>query len=262
MKSLTDLIYDEEPTVDEMSQNDLNKLDTSNIKHNYQAGRPSTLVTEKASKNFGIKFNTIIDQIDEEYQEKIEFMRKVYRCIIKAKFVTGGNKVEGIDEMMPSDSDEEEMAENNTYRKAKLGEAAEDSGEEEDDKYLKPHLRNLPTKEELIKIKKREEFIDEDYGYFKQGTYVRVEVEVDKKIATIMDPTKVVTLCALEKREEQFGYMRVKIKKHRWYPHILKNKDPLIFSIGWRRFQSLPVLTTEDQNERTRMLKYTPKFGM
>lgn len=55
--------------------------------------------------------------------------------------------------------------------------------------------------------------------------------------------------------------MRVKIKKHRWYPHILKNKDPLIFSIGWRRFQSIPVLTTEDQNERIRMLKYTPKFG-
>ena len=56
--------------------------------------------------------------------------------------------------------------------------------------------------------------------------------------------------------------MRMRIKKHRWYPHILKNKDPLIFSIGWRRFQSVPVFVTEDQNERTRMLKYTPKFGV
>jgi len=30
--------------------------------------------------------------------------------------------------------------------------------------------------------------------------------------------------------------LRVKIKKHRWYPHILKNKDPIIFSMGWRKF--------------------------
>jgi ribosome biogenesis protein BMS1 len=41
----------------------------------------------------------------------------------------------------------------------------------------------------------------------------------------------------------------------------LKNKDPIIFSIGWRKFQSLPVYTTEDENSRMRMIKYTPKFG-
>jgi len=163
--------------------------------------------------------------------------------------------------MQPSDSDEEEMAENQKHRQEQLGANADDSGEEEDDKFLKPHLRNQPTKEEILKIKKRDEFIDEDYGYFKEGTYVRVEVEIPKKYAVRMEPQKIVTLCALEKREEQFGLMRVKIKKHRWYPHVLKNKDPLIFSIGWRRFQSIPVFTTEDQNERTRMLKYTPKFG-
>jgi ribosome biogenesis protein BMS1 len=55
--------------------------------------------------------------------------------------------------------------------------------------------------------------------------------------------------------------LRVKIKKHRWYPHIMKNKDPLIFSIGWRKFQTLPVYCMEDENQRMRMIKYTPKFG-
>ena len=77
-----------------------------------------------------------------------------------------------------------------------------------------------------------------------------------------MDPGTLVTLCCISKQEEAMGYMRCKIKKHRWYPHVLKNKDPLVFSIGWRRFQTIPLYTVEDQDTRTRMLKYTPKFGM
>ena len=60
-------------------------------------------------------------------------------------------------------------------------------------------------------------------------------------------------------------YVRVKIKKHRWYPHVLKTKDPVTFSIGWRKFQSVPVYTMEDESGNAevnmRMIKYTPKFG-
>merc|ERR1712226_1082572 len=48
-------------------------------------------------------------------------------------------------------------------------------------------------------------------------------------------------------------------KKHRRHKKILKCNDPLIFSVGWRRFQSIPVFSTEDQNRRHRYLKYTPE---
>ncbi len=60
----------------------------------------------------------------------------------------------------------------------------------------------------------------------------------------------------------QYQYLRVKIKKHRWYPHILKNKDPLILSVGWRKFQTVPIYCQDDvEAQRLRLLKYTPKFG-
>jgi hypothetical protein len=193
-KTLTDLIYDEETSADDLPDSEINKLDTSNIKHNFIAGKPSSLINMKSCKSYGVKFNTITDQLDDEYQSRIDFMRKLYCIIIKSKFITGGAKIEGLDEMLPTDSDEEEMAENATHRKRKLGEAAEDSAEDDDDKFLKPHMKNKPTKEDLIKLQKREEFIDENYGYFKQGSYVRVEVEIDRNIANLMDPNKVVTL--------------------------------------------------------------------
>lgn len=57
------------------------------------------------------------------------------------------------------------------------------------------------------------------------------------------------------------GYMRVRFKKHRWYPHVLKNRDPLIFSVGWRQFQSIPIFIAEDEGIRKRQIKYTPRFG-
>lgn len=38
------------------------------------------------------------------------------------------------------------------------------------------------------------------------------------------------------------------MKKHRWFPKILKSDDVLLFSAGWRRFQSLPMYALEDRS--------------
>lgn len=104
----------------------------------------------------------------------------------------------------------------------------------------------------------------EKFGHFKIGTYMRIELKLDKGISRKIKPEYPVVLCSLKQHELNFAFLRVKIKKHRWYPHVLKTKDPVVFSIGWRKFQSIPVYTMEDEanlESSMRMIKYTPKFG-
>ncbi|CAN1311882.1 Ribosome biogenesis protein bms1 [Linum perenne] len=95
---------------------------------------------------------------------------------------------------------------------------------------------------------------------FRTGTYVRLEIHnVPFEMVEYFDPHHPTLVGGIGFGEENVGYMQVKLKRHRWSKKILKSRDPLVLSVGWRRYQTTPVYAIEDSNGRHRMLKYTPE---
>ncbi|XP_009118525.1 ribosome biogenesis protein BMS1 homolog [Brassica rapa] len=95
---------------------------------------------------------------------------------------------------------------------------------------------------------------------FRTGTYLRLEIHnVPCEMVEFFDPCHPVLIGGIGYGEDNAGYMQARLKKHRWHKKVLKTRDPIIVSIGWRRYQTVPVYAIEDRNDRHRMLKYTPE---
>lgn len=95
---------------------------------------------------------------------------------------------------------------------------------------------------------------------YQAGTYVRLLFNsIPCEFSDNFDPDYPILAGGLLSTEEAFGFIQVRIKKHRWHKKILKTNDPLIFSLGWRRFQTMPLYSLNNDATRNRMLKYTPE---
>lgn len=192
---------------------------------------------------------------------------------IRSLFITGdestggGGEEQGEDDLEDEESEEPEAA-----RAAALAAKKEALKRKFDEQYDDPEADKMDfydeKKDELNRQLQlnRAEFQDADCeartlveGY-RPGTYVRIELSsVPCEMIENFDPHYPIIVGGLLAAEERFGYLQVRIKRHRWFSKTLKTNDPLIFSLGWRRFQTIPIYSLDDHSIRMRMLKYTPE---
>lgn len=113
------------------------------------------------------------------------------------------------------------------------------------------------NKEEFETLDERQRAAVEGY---RAGKYAKVVLEgVPAEFVNKFNARLPIVIGGLSPTEDRFGFLQVRVKRHRWHKRILKTNDPLIFSLGWRRFQTLPIYSTTDSRTRNRMLKYTPE---
>ena len=103
---------------------------------------------------------------------------------------------------------------------------------------------------------KTEQFKIRDIAY--PGEYVKIYLDIDFDKNT--DFSKIIILGINLISETKQEILQGKIKTNKWYNKLLKTNDPLLFSVGWRRFQSIPVYSSKTSGEN-RMLKYSFKHG-
>lgn len=234
-------------------------------------------VVKKSDEQAQEEADTSKDPIDAEHlkawedEELLDSLRHL--------FITGSSSdaapAEGDEGLEGSDAEEAEEAgegDDEAARAAALAKKKELLKRKFDEQYDDPEGTKMDFYEEQkdqmarqLELNRAEfEGIDPEAralveGY-RPGTYVRIELEnVPCELVENFDPSYPIIVGGLLPSEERFGYIQVRIKRHRWYTRTLKTNDPLIFSMGWRRFQSIPIYSLDDHSIRMRMLKYTPE---
>ena len=93
------------------------------------------------------------------------------------------------------------------------------------------------------------------------GSYVRIILEdVPRLSAESLTISKPLIVGGLLPGELKMGLLQLRVKRHRWVNGVLKTNDPILCSMGWRRYQTMPIYSLEDRGQkRNRFLKYSPE---
>ncbi|CAD8186781.1 unnamed protein product [Paramecium pentaurelia] len=166
---------------------------------------------------------------------------------IKELFVTGfygQNDVVDLENLEKQiEVEEQEQEEQEQEQEKKDNNQKDDSQNQKDNQQQRQQLVNELTSSNL--------------GLYKKGTYVKIVI---KDFSSSIKDDYPMILARSEVGEDNLGFIKIRIKKHRWHSNILKSNDPIIISLGWRRFQTIPIYCVQDPNDRLRFIKYTPEY--
>jgi ribosome biogenesis protein BMS1 len=165
----------------------------------------------------------------------------------KKKFITGVDPLKVEEKDKVSEEEEDSINESND----------EEIKDEKEKKWVE--LKRPEVKREEVDDKVKE-YQNAETGIYTKGKYLKLDTMIENKYLAQFFPQFPILVCGFHQQEGNIGYLRTRLKKHRWYPKVLKTFDPLIISIGWRRLQTIFTYVVEDPNERRRVIKYTPKF--
>ncbi|KAG0269743.1 Glycoside hydrolase 2 (Mannanase, beta-galactosidase) [Linnemannia exigua] len=172
----------------------------------------------------------------------------------------GSSRKKPVGDKSYEDMSRDEIAAKKEQLKKKF--EAEYGDEDEEKKDFYDEIKGDMAKQQQIN---EAEFEDDDpttramVEGFRPGTYVRILLkDMPCEFIQYFQPEYPIIMGGLLPAEENFGFIQVRVKKHRWHKKILKTNDPLIFSLGWRRIQTMPIYSLND-GTRNRMLKYTPE---
>eukprot|EP00727_Mastigamoeba_balamuthi_P009784 m51a1_g5428 putative ribosome biogenesis protein (1166) ;mRNA; r:149689-153735 len=143
--------------------------------------------------------------------------------------------------------------------------AGDAAGGEADPEEMEYYLRVEEENKAQLKIN-QEEFAKLDESTVRElagvgaGAYVRIVVKsVPCEMVTGFNPRLPMLVGGILTGEDQMGYIQARVKRHRWFPKTLKSRDPLVVSLGWRRYQTMLMYSMPDLKNHHRLVKYTPE---
>jgi len=189
---------------------------------------------------------------------------------VKHRFVErGGGSYD--DEVMEEREEEEAAAaateedEQTRARRVNAAKKAAAAAEEEDEEGEESKGFAEKRRLEALVAKEEEELGEAgaEVAGLGNGQYVRFRLgPVPAGLWSHWDARRPFVVCGLleHEKDEATTTVTARLRRHRWHPKILKARDPIIFSVGWRRFQAAPLFSMRDRAEtRHRFLKYTPE---
>jgi len=239
-KSSWDLLENDDDDNDEQQHNDVH----DSIKNDVDTHRIKCLSRRKDKKGKeedkgNDKEDDGNDEWDEERMEDLKMRKFITGCVSDDENEDNDEDNEGKEKGEKEDDDDDEQ---------------KPSGEEGEKTDGKAGGASTKSKEKV------------DFGEFTDAlgiaTYVKITLEKVPALSvmSLEFPKRPIVLGGLLPGEMQMGLTQLRVKKHRWNPKILKTNDVVLASIGWRRFQTLPLYSIEDRNnKRMRLLKYTPE---